>query len=222
MTSSDTETDLIINRLPRSVYDQLSTEGRLYDNQLYFIDDDNFDMFNKRVVNVDSPRDAYDAVNADWLSSNYIDKASIRDYADNTKVYNASMTRYIDGDRDLYAVEYTEWLVTVLAGDVQPSDVAVEWNPSTSAGAMNGWNFVIGGTRIPTGYFVQGVTAIDCDNTYDSKPLKIKAVREKTFVKTGALVTYDDVYSVLSSVTVDTPLTALTTKIVELCQKFRP
>lgn len=66
-TSSDTKIDLVINRLSREVYDQLSAAGEIDPDQLYLVDDDKYDMFGKRVVNVATPTELSDATNKEYV-----------------------------------------------------------------------------------------------------------------------------------------------------------
>ena len=66
-TSSDTKIDLVINRLSRETYNQLSAAGSIDPDQLYLVDDDKYDMFGKRVVNVATPTELSDAVNKEYV-----------------------------------------------------------------------------------------------------------------------------------------------------------
>jgi len=133
ITSSDTKVDLVINRLSRKVYDQLSaTPGGLNKNQLYLIEDENFDVFNKRVVNVKNPLSSTDAVPLGYLKEQYLRKGEISGYVDNSKVYGEHLAggwrngeTYIDGRLGVYKKDCStsspNWRCAVVEGEVQPS-----------------------------------------------------------------------------------------------------
>lgn len=226
LMSVDTELTegLVINRMPREAFNQLCSEHQLNDNQLYLVTGDEFDMFNMRVINVDSPVMANDAVNIDYLSSNYIAQGKISEFSDNTKTYNSAWNQYIDGNGDIFQLVYTDWNIAVLKGSISPSQVSVYWNPSTTEGAKNGYNFVINGdmsTRIPTGAFIKTATSLYAKNEYAGNEVEIKAEREIQYVKIDSLVKKSDIYSKLSGITQTSDINEIATALKELANAMK-
>lgn len=152
ITSSDTQVDLVINRLSRRIYDQLSAvPGALDKNQLYLIDDEDFDVFNKRVVNVKNPLSAADAVPLGYLREQYLRKGEVHDYVDNSKVYGerrdggwANGETYVDGRMNVYRKDCLSsapnWRCEVVQGSVPAGSVAVRWQEGF------GWYFAVNGS----------------------------------------------------------------------------
>lgn len=54
-TSTDTKTNLVINRMSRETFDELGDLNQINDNELYLVDGEDYDMFGKKVVNVADP-----------------------------------------------------------------------------------------------------------------------------------------------------------------------
>lgn len=54
--STDVNTDLIINKMSRLVYDKMGQYSQLDDNQLYLVDDEVLDAYGKRISNVEYPQ----------------------------------------------------------------------------------------------------------------------------------------------------------------------
>lgn len=120
-TATDINTNLVINRLTRKIYNELSAENKIYSDQLYLIDDEDFDVFNKRITNVLSPKETYDAVNLDYLSSEYIKKDDVVSYVDNSKIYSEKLlmnhpngSTYICGDKKVYKKDTSNWNISVI------------------------------------------------------------------------------------------------------------
>lgn len=199
IVSSDIKTNLIINRIPRSIYDQLCSTSQLQENELYLIDDDVFDMFNKRVVNVDDPVISTDAVNLNYLKDNFIDKSDINQYIDNTKIYNNEFTSYIDSNLGKYQIDYSEWDITVLKGDFSPSEVEITWNPSTTSGTLNGYNLKIKGITIGTGVYSKDSLEIHVEKHVDSLgDIIVDCIRTKVANKIDSYISMKEVFSCLS------------------------
>ena len=217
-TYTDTATDLVINRMSRAVYDDMLSNDNIYADQLYLIDDPNFDVFNKRVVNLNPPEEATDAVNLDYLSSEYIAKDNVLNYVDKSRIYSENLasqwpngSTYIKGDLNVFVKDTTRWEIEVLQGSVSKDDVTVVHNSGY------GWQFKIGTTN-----FGQNMTdypdSLRDSTTIGSETVEISAT---SWHLADRLIKASDVIGCLSSVTVDTALSDLTTKIVELCDKLK-
>lgn len=108
-TSSDTKIDLVINRLSRETYNQLSAAGSIDPNQLYLVDDDKYDMFGKRVVNVATPTELSDAVNKEYVDTQV---QALSGEAEWGKI-TGDLTAQIDLNDKLNELEQNSTLMTI-------------------------------------------------------------------------------------------------------------
>jgi len=147
-TSVDTQVDLVINRLSRDIYNELSAiPGALKENELYLIEDENFDVFNKRITNVQIPLEATDAVNLNYLSSQYVQQGNIIDYVDNSRIYGERKVSdwdeketCIDGRLNVYTKLSSSWICDQISGPtIEKSRISVAWQSGF------GWKFKIDG-----------------------------------------------------------------------------
>lgn len=215
-TSADIETDLIINRLTRSIYNELSASGKIYNDQLYLIDDENFDVFSKRVTNVKDPEESGDAVNLNYLSDYYIQKDQVADYIDNSRIYSENLasgwangSTYIQGNRDVYTKDTNKWNVTVIRGSV--TNVTVEYNTGF------GWQFCINGTYRFGQNFTPYPDTMRETTTYSGETVEVSAT---SWSKTDTLVGKKDVYSCLSSITATSGVEDIASALVKLKEKM--
>lgn len=181
MTSTDIYVDLVINRLSKQQYVTLSAAGQTDSSQLYFIDDEDFDVFNKRVVNMDFPTGEHDGVNLGFLSSNYIKQAEIGSYVDSTKLFDPTETSCVMFDGGVYSprLETDEWTVQKISGEYEPEQVSVfYYGEPGKTGSGFGWAFncaneltvYTGNTNYST------ATAIEGEDD-QSRGVKLKASR---------------------------------------------
>lgn len=127
MEHTDTAVNLVINRLSRATYNELSNNSSLNPFELYLIDDVDFDIFNKRIVNLEDPVNDKDGVNLGYLDTNYISTKGISAYIDNERIYNSSKTSSLTYDGKLYEkrLEEDDWVVTVESGKYKADQITV-------------------------------------------------------------------------------------------------
>jgi hypothetical protein len=63
----DKNEKLIINTLPKDIFDELSEAGLINDNELYIVDEENLDAASAAIVNVGDPVKASDAANKQYV-----------------------------------------------------------------------------------------------------------------------------------------------------------
>jgi len=220
-TSADTPVDLVINRLSRKIYDELSaTPGMLDENQLYLIEDEDFDVLNKRVVNVKTPLSANDAVPLGYLREQYVRQGDILTYVDNSKVYGERKSggwqdgeTYIDGRLGVYKKDCKSsapnWKCAVVSGSVPASSVTVGWRSGF------GWHFKVNGS-MPDGAHYQSDELVDTLQdtfTYSGESTTVSAT---CWHKVDTLVPSKAVYGALSSVTASSSAADVAAAIVKL------
>lgn len=225
LISTDTSTDLVINRLSRRIYDQLSaTPHALDENQLYLIEDENFDVFNKRVVNVKNPLSANDAVTLGYLKEQYLRKGEVSSYVDNSKIYGEWLPggwqdgeTYVDGRMDVYTKDCKtaspNWRCAVVRGPVTADQVAVGWRNGF------GWFFTVDG-GMPEGAHYQSDELADTLTdtfTYSGEETVLSAT---CWHRTDRLVPAGAVYGSLSSVTESSTAEQVAAAIASLNQKL--
>lgn len=66
-TYSENKIDLIINKVPRSIYKQLQENGEISENEIYLITDPIIDAANDKIINVADPTDETDASNKKYV-----------------------------------------------------------------------------------------------------------------------------------------------------------
>jgi len=66
-TYSENKIDLIINKVPRSIYKQLQENGEIGENEIYLITDPIMDAANDKIINVADPTDETDASNKKYV-----------------------------------------------------------------------------------------------------------------------------------------------------------
>lgn len=70
MTSVDYKVDLKINKLTKSIYDQLSSSGSLASDQIYLVEEEFADLNGQQIKNVAEP-----TLSDDAATKGYVDQA---------------------------------------------------------------------------------------------------------------------------------------------------
>ena len=213
-TYTDTPADLVINRLSRQVYDQLSATGRLDRNQLYLIDDPEFDCFGKRLINVADPIDYRDGVTVGYADTYYVSKAGISAYVDKSKIQSPDGASALSADLGVYGSEISEWSVTVEKGGVKPGDVTVYWNSAVGTG--HGWCFRIAGASVPTGDTDQASLEIKATTTYSGETVAVKATRRINWTLRDRLVPCSVIANCLGEITESSGVSEIAAALVSL------
>lgn len=225
---------LVINRMTRKIYNELSAQpGKLSDYELYLIDDDVIDAFNKRIVNVEIPVDQNDAINKEYADNMYISKEIITpEVLDYSKTYNKVVNKnngekfqngdtYIDGNLDVYQKDtQTIHATEIISGDFQLSDVNVSW--TTDHGGI--WIVNYPGVTDYEKWTDQADPLVD-SFTYSSssKSVKFKVSSWKkidTLVKTSVIsndyIKKSVIKEVFKDITLQSDLSTVISAIIEL------
>lgn len=124
---TEKKVNLVINRLNRQQYDELcaSVPIKLNEYELYLVDDINYDVFNKRVINVGEPDPNVetDGVNVGYVKTTFIKKNEISDFVDCTKIYSPDSEKCLSSDGRLckrYFLD-TDWETNVVKGSYLPN-----------------------------------------------------------------------------------------------------
>jgi len=218
-TKTDTQVNLVINRMTRQVYDELSaTPGSLKKNELYLIEDEVYDVFNKRVVNVQIPQDENDAVNLNYLSSNYLQEGQMMGIIDeigSSKLFNVLSTsypigsQYINGNGDIYKKDTSKWDIRIISSTGAVSNVTLQW---TSASEF-GWriHYTLGGTNYTIVTYNTNELADVVQGT-DSR-VNIKAI---SWTKQDRLVKVSEIKTALNSISTSSSTADIAQALINL------
>lgn len=218
-TKTDTHVNLVINRMTRQVYDELSaTPGSLKKNELYLIEDEVYDVFNKRVVNVQIPQDENDAVNLNYLSSNYLQEGQMMGIIDeigSSKLFNVLSTsypigsQYINGNGEIYKKDTSKWDIRIISSTGAVSNVTLQW---TSASEF-GWriHYTLGGTNYTIVTYNTNELADVVQGT-DSR-VNIKAI---SWTKQDRLVKVSEIKTALNSISTSSSTADIAQALINL------
>lgn len=221
----ETNVNLVINRLNRAQYDELCASSELQPFELYLVDDENFDVFNKKIVNVAEPFNDGDGVNLGYLKSAYIKKNEVYDYVDNTNIVSNNGKYILSSDGCFYErfLYDEDWVPNVISGDYLNSQVQVYYNGYKGQSGTNfGWAF-----KIITDVSVINVYTNDVNDEalfIDGKDLElgieIQAQRKPHWMMYDKLIRASELVSELSSINLSSSIEDVTSAIQKLCLKF--
>lgn len=222
----ETNVNLVINRLNRAQYDELCASSELQPFELYLVDDENFDVFNKKIVNVAEPFNDGDGVNLGYLQSTYIKKNEVYNYVDNTNIVSNNGKHILSSDGCFYErfLYDEDWIPNVISGDYLNSQVTVYYHGYKGYSGTNfGWAF-----KISTDISVIDVYTNDVNDEaliIDGKDLElgieIQAERKPRWEMYDRLIRASDLVSELSSINLSSTVEDISQSILNLYLKFK-